>query len=266
MNLSPGLDFETRLFAKPDAAMLLVEELRRKNYVCKPIAMGTNTDPYQPVEKEMRITRSILKVLAAAGHPFTITTKSALVLRDLDIIAPLARKKLVAVGISVTSLDHRLSRLMEPRASAPQRRLEAIETLSAAGIPVILQLAPVIPAINDPEMEAIMTEARMRGATSAIYIPVRLPLEVAPLFRAWLEEHFPDRAGKVMKLVQSMRGGRDNDPDFGSRMRGSGPYADLLKRRFDMMVRKLGFSGRKYDLATRHFKPPRKTGDQLDLF
>ncbi|MEH6402300.1 MAG: PA0069 family radical SAM protein [Sneathiella sp.] len=265
-NLSPGLDFETKLFAKPNAAELLTKEIRKKNYICKPIALGTNTDPYQPIEKQRRITRSILKVLAAAKHPFTITTKSDLVLRDLDILAPLAEKKLVAVGISVTSLDHKLSRVMEPRASAPKKRLNTIAALSEAGIPVVAQIAPVIPAINDMELEKIMQTTREYGATSAIYLMVRLPFEVSDLFKAWLAEHFPDRADKVMKLVRSIREGKENDPNFGSRMRGQGPYADMIERRFVLASKKLGFSKRKYNLATHHFKKPIICGDQLDLF
>ncbi|MBL4740006.1 MAG: PA0069 family radical SAM protein [Sneathiella sp.] len=265
-NLSPGLDFETKLFAKPNAAELLTKEIRKKNYICKPIALGTNTDPYQPIEKQRKITRSVLKTLAAAQHPFTITTKSDLVLRDLDILAPLAAKKLVTVGISVTSLDLKLSRLMEPRASTPQKRLNAIRSLSDAGIPVVAQIAPVIPAINDTELEKIMQTTREYGAKSAIYLMVRLPHEVSELFNFWLFEHFPDRADKVMKLIRSIRDGKENDPNFGSRMRGKGPYADMIERRFVLASKKLGFSKRKYDLATHHFKAPVISGDQLDLF
>jgi len=265
-NLSAGLDFETKLFAKPNAAELLVKEIRKKNYICKPIALGTNTDPYQPIEKQRKITRSILKTLSAAQHPFTITTKSDLVLRDLDILVPLAKKNLVSVGISVTSLDHKLSRLMEPRASTPNNRLNAITKLSQAGIPVVTQIAPVIPAINDTELEKIMQTTRDCGAKSAIYLMVRLPHEVSELFKAWLAEHFPDRAEKVMKLVRSIRDGKENDPNFGSRMRGQGPYADMIERRFVLASKKLGFSKRKYNLATHHFKAPIVSGDQLDLF
>jgi len=265
-NLSAGLDFETKLFAKPNAAELLVKEIRKKNYICKPIALGTNTDPYQPIEKQRKITRSILKTLSAAQHPFTITTKSDLVLRDLDILVPLAKKNLVSVGISVTSLDHKLSRLMEPRASTPNNRLNAITKLSQAGIPVVTQIAPVIPAINDTELEKIMQTTRDCGAKSAIYLMVRLPHEVSGLFKAWLAEHFPDRAEKVMKLVRSIRDGKENDPNFGSRMRGQGPYADMIERRFVLASKKLGFSKRKYNLATHHFKAPIVSGDQLDLF
>ncbi|MBL4906482.1 MAG: PA0069 family radical SAM protein [Sneathiella sp.] len=266
MNLSPGLDFESKLFAKPNAAELLAKEISKKGYECKPIALGTNTDPYQPIEREYRYTRAILKVLAAAKHPFTITTKSDLVLRDLDILAPLASKRLVTVGISVTSLDNKLSRLMEPRASAPHKRMNAIQRLSEAGIPVVAQIAPIIPAINDMELENIMKTAKEKGAKSAIYLLVRLPFEVSDLFIAWLTEHFPDRADKVMNLIRSMRGGKENDPNFGSRMRGCGPYADLIERRFLLQSKKLKLSKRKYDLATHHFKVPPKQGDQLDLF
>lgn len=266
MNLSPGLDFESKLFAKPNGAELLAKEIGKKGYECKPIALGTNTDPYQPIEKKYQYTRAALKVLAASKHPFTITTKSDLVLRDLDILKPLASKRLVAVGISVTSLDHRLSRQMEPRASAPHKRLKAIETLAKAGIPVVVQIAPVIPAINDMELEKIMQAAKDHGATAATYLLVRLPFEVSDLFRDWLIQHFPDRADKVMNIIRSMRGGKDNDPNFGTRMRGSGPYADLIDRRFNLQMRKLNFKSRKYDLATHHFKPAPNHGDQLDMF
>lgn len=266
LNLSPGLDFETKLFAKPNAADLLIKEIRKKGYVCKPIALGTNTDPYQPIERHQKLTRSIIKTLAGAQHPFTITTKSDLVLRDIDILAPLAAKNLIAVGISVTSLDHTLSRLMEPRASTPSKRLNAIKKLSEAGIPVVAQIAPIIPAINDAELEQIMQATRDKGASSALYLMVRLPFEVSDLFKSWLSEHFPDRAEKVMNLIRSIRDGKENDPNFGSRMRGQGPYADLIDRRFTLATKKLGFSKRKHNLATHHFKAPQVSGDQLDLF
>ncbi|MBL4666451.1 MAG: PA0069 family radical SAM protein [Sneathiella sp.] len=266
MDLSAGLDFETKLFAKPNAASLLRKTLSHKNYTCKPIALGTNTDPYQPIEKKFKITRSILEVLAETKHPFTITTKSDLVLRDIDIISAAAKENLACVCISVTSLDNKLSRLMEPRASAPHKRLKAIETLASAGIKVIVQIAPVIPAINDMEIEQIMEAAKESGASQAIYIPVRLPHEVSDLFKGWLEKHYPDRARKVMKLIRSMRGGRDNDPDFNKRMRGSGPYADLIRMRFQKSARRLNLEKRMYDLDSRLFQAPVNPGDQLNLF
>ncbi len=266
MDLSPGLDFESQLFAKPDAAALLEKALSAPSYQCQPIAFGTNTDPYQPIEKDYGITRQLLSLLARCKHPFTITTKSDLVLRDLDILAPLAKENLTCVSISLTSLDNRLSRLMEPRASAPHKRLAAIRKLSEAGIRVIVQIAPVIPAINDMEIERILAAAKENGAAQATHIPIRLPLEVAPLFRDWLAKHYPDRASKVMKLIQSIRGGKDYDSRFGQRMRGSGPYADLIRSRFTKAARDHGFKGRKYDLATDLFEPPSKPSNQMSLF
>jgi len=266
MNLSSGVDFETKLFAKPDAATLLQTEISKRNYVCRPIAFGTNTDPYQPIEKRLQITRSIIKMLSEYCHPFTITTKSALITRDIDILTPMATRRMTCVGISITSLDHTLSRRMEPRASSPAKRLQAIEELSKAGIPVVLQLAPVIPAINDMEMEKILTTARNAGASQAIFLPIRLPFEVKDLFRNWLETHFKDRADKVMTQITSMRGGRQNDPRFGHRMRGSGPYAEIMHQRFTKLSQKLGYHGRKYNLDCSHFIPPQKPTNQLNLF
>ena len=222
-DLSPGLDFETRLFAKPDAAMLLRVELSKPSYVCAPIAMGTNTDPYQPVERDWRITRGCIEVLAETNHPLMITTKSDRVTRDLDLLGPMAAKGLVSVMMSITSLNPKIAMTLEPRAPAPRRRLAAVRALADAGVPVQVSIAPLIPAITDHETEAILAAAASAGARSASFIPVRLPHEVAPLFRAWLDTHFPDRAGKVMRMIQSIRGGeRDNDPRFGERMRGSG--------------------------------------------
>ncbi|MFT6558775.1 PA0069 family radical SAM protein [Sneathiella sp.] len=266
MDLSPGLDFESKLFEKPNAPDLLWNELGRSQYECAPIALGTNTDPYQPIEKDRRITREILKVLAKTKHPFTITTKSDLVLRDLDILQPLAKQRLVTVGISLTSLNNRLSRTMEPRASAPHKRLKAIRKLSDAGIPVVAQMAPVIPAVNDMEMEQILKAAKENGASDAIYLLLRLPREVSPLFRDWLQEHFPDRAAKVMSLIQSMRKGSDYDPDFRTRMRGQGAYADLIANRFTLACRKYGLKKRKHDLATDLFKKPTGPINQYSLF
>lgn len=266
MNLSPGLDFESRLFAKPDAADLLENELRQPNYICRPIAMGTNTDPYQPIEQQYRITRNILKVLLAADHPVMITTKSASILNDLDILVPLAKKGLLSVGVSVTTLDPRLARKMEPRASTPVKRLKAIKTLSAAGIPTIAQVAPVIPALNDAEMEEILERATAAGATGAVYILLRLPGEVAELFADWLAEHYPDGASRILKLVRSTRDGKMYQPDFKQRMIGTGPYAAMINRRFQLACRHLKLNRRKYNLRTDLFRKPIRTGDQLDLF
>ena len=231
-DLSPGLDFETKLFAKPDAAALLRDELARKNYSVAPIAMGTNTDPYQPIEKDWRITRQVLEVLVETRHPTFITTKSDRILRDIDLLADLARDNLVAVMISVTTLDPKVARTLEPRSPHPERRLEAIAQLAQAGIPVSANMSPIIPAINDHEIDSVVARVAAAGARDINYILVRLPFEVAPLFRAWLDAHFPDRAAKVMAIIREMRGGRDNDPNFHSRMRAQGPWADLLRTRF----------------------------------
>ncbi|CAN5199426.1 PA0069 family radical SAM protein [soil metagenome] len=261
-DLSPGLDFETKLIAKPTAPALLRKELAKRGYVVQPIAMGTNTDPYQPIETEWRITRGCIELLAEYRHPLLITTKSDRVLRDIDLLAPMAAQGLVAVGISVTSLDPILSSTMEPRAASPAKRLAAIRALSAAGVPVHACLSPIVPAINDHEIEALAAAATQSGPIGISNIPVRLPHEVAPLFRAWLDAHFPDRADKVMHIIQSIRGGRDNDPRFGSRMRGEGPYADLIRMRMDKARRRHGLIGRRIALRTDLFVPP---GDQLQL-
>ena len=241
-DLSPGLDFETKLFAKPNAAELLRKTLAKPGYKVAPIAMGTNTDPYQPIEARYRITRSILEVCLEAGHPVTITTKSARVVRDLDLLEQLARRNLTAVSISVTSLDPRLSLLLEPRASSPSKRLEALEKLAAAGVPAHVSVAPVIPAITDRFIEDILEEAAARGVKSASWIMLRLPHEVAPLVREWLEVHFPDRAGKVMHTVQSMREGKDNDPGFFTRMKPLGVWADVFRGRFRIACKRLGLN------------------------
>lgn len=256
LDLSPGLDFETRLFAKPDAAALLKAELARPGYVCDPIALGTNTDPYQPIEREYRITRSILEVLHGCRHPVSIVTKSAMVERDIDLLADLARDRLVRVFLSVTTLDHDLARRMEPRASAPRRRLEAVARLAGAGIPVGVMVAPVIPQINDHDLEAILEAAAQHGATSAGWIMLRLPHEVKELFRDWLAAHYPLRADHVMSLVRQIRGGRDNDPEFGSRMRGRGAFADLIAARFRLAARRLGLDGDRTPLERSLFRPP----------
>jgi DNA repair photolyase len=264
-DLSPGIDFETKLFAKPDAAMLLRAELMKPNYRCAAIAMGTNTDPYQPVERHWRITRACIEVLAETDHPLMITTKSDRVIRDLDLLAPMAAKGLVSVMISVTSLDPKIAMTLEPRAPSPRKRLAAIKALSEAGIPVQVSISPLIPAITDHETEAILDAAAAAGARSASFIPVRLPHEVAPLFRAWLDEHYPDRASKVMSMIQSIRGGdRDNDPQFGTRMRGSGPWYDLMRTRFKIACRRHGLDGPRIMLRADLFRPPE--GAQRRLF
>lgn len=263
-DLSPGLDFETKLFAKPDAPALLRETLAKRGYVCQPIAFGTNTDPYQPIEAEWRITRGCIEVLSECDHPITITTKSDRVTRDIDLLAPMAAKGLAAVMVSVTSLDPKVARTVEPRAPHPERRLAAVAKLRAAGIPVYVSLSPVIPQITDGEMEHIMERAAEAGALGCFYLPVRLPHEVAPLFRAWLDTHFPDRAGKVMATIQSIRGGRDNDPNFHTRFRGQGPWAELLRTRFKRAARRYGLDKEYIPLRRDLFRPP--AGAQGELF
>ena len=264
-DLSPGLDFETRLFAKRDAPTLLRAELARRGYRPAPIAMGTNTDPYQPIEERWRITRGIIEVLLAARHPFTITTKSDRVLRDLDLLGPAAEQGLVAVCLSVTSLDPKVARTLEPRAPRPEKRLAAIAKLIAAGVPAYASLAPVVPAVTDHEMEAIVARVAEAGARGAFFLPVRLPHEVAPLFREWLDAHFPDRAAKVMAIIHSLRGGRDNDPGFFTRMRGEGPWAALLQTRFAAACRKHGLRNERFELRTDLFVAPERESDQLRL-
>ncbi len=262
-NLSPGLDFETKLFAKPDAAVLLAKELAKPGYRCAPIAMGTNTDPYQPIEAHYRITRSVLEVLAAHDHPVVITTKSARIVRDLDLLGPMAAKKLAAVMMSVTTLDPELARRMEPRASAPRRRIDAIRQLVAAGVPTSISVSPIVPAITDHEIEAIVAAGADAGARAAFSIVVRLPHEVAPLFREWLAVHYPDRAAKVMAMISAMRGGRDNDPNFFDRFRPKGAYAAALQARFRLACRKHGMNADRLELRTDLFRVPT---DQLSLF
>ncbi|MFZ0499772.1 MAG: PA0069 family radical SAM protein [Steroidobacteraceae bacterium] len=265
MGLSAGLDFETRLFYKKDAGKVLEEELAKPGYVCKPITLGANTDPYQPIERRMRVTREILEVLTRCRHPVTIITKSALVLRDLDLLADLAKDGLAGVGVSITTLDVELKRLMEPQAASPRARLEAVNRLTVAGVPTGVMVAPVIPALTDHEMEAILEAAAAAGARWAGYVLLRLPYEVKDLFREWLAAHYPDRAGHVMSLVQQMRGGRDYDSAFGTRMRGTGPLAELLRSRFQMACRRLGLGkGRHQPPSTALFRPPR-SGPQLTL-
>ncbi len=255
-DLSPGIDFETKLFAKPDAAALLRTELMKPSYRAAPLAMGTNTDPYQPIERDWRITRACIEVLAETNHPLMITTKSDRVMRDIDLLAPMAAKGLVSVMISVTSLDPKIAMTLEPRAPTPHRRIAAIKALSEAGIPVQVSISPLIPAITDHETEVILETAAEAGARSASFIPVRLPHEVALLFRAWLDAHYPDRAAKVMAMIQSIRGGdRDNDPRFGSRMRGSGPWYDLMRTRFIIACRKHGLNKARVVLRSDLFEP-----------
>jgi DNA repair photolyase len=266
LGLSPGLDFESRLFYKPQAAALLTAELRKKGYVCRPIALGSNTDPYQPVERRLGVTRSILEVLRDFRHPVTIVTKSALIRRDLDILSEMAKDRLAVVTISVTSLDRGLARVMEPRAATPERRLEAIAALAAAGVPTGVLSAPMIPALNDSEMEQILERAREAGATAAGYTLLRLPLELKALFREWLERHFPNKAAHVLSLVAQAHGGRLYDSAWSKRMSGTGPYADMLRVRFDRACRKLGFNQRTIDrLDTTRFRAPPQKGDQLTL-
>jgi DNA repair photolyase len=238
--------------------------LSQPGYEVAPIALGTNTDPYQPIEENWRITRSILELLLETRHPFTITTKSDRVVRDLDIIGPAARLGIAAVAISVTSLDPKVHRTLEPRAPAPRKRLAAIKTLCEAGVPTFASISPVIPQITDHELEAIVAAAAEAGARGATYIPVRLPFEVAPLFRAWLDEHYPERAAKVMATIRSIRGGRDNDPNFFGRMRGEGPWAQLIRTRFEIACRKHNLPSLKIPLRRDLFEPPQ--GDQLRLF
>ncbi|TCL75850.1 DNA repair photolyase [Rhizobium sp. BK251] len=265
MGLSAGLDFESKLFAKPDAPKLLERELAKPGYKARVIAIGTNTDPYQPIEKEWRIMRQTLEVLNKASHPVSIVTKSALVMRDIDILKELASRNLVRVSLSVTTLDRKLARTMEPRAATPTRRLEAIQALSEAGIPTSVMAAPMIPALNDHELERILEAAKAAGAQEAGYVILRLPLEVSPLFRDWLLQNYPHRYQHVMSLVRSMRGGKDYDAEFGKRMKGAGPYAWQISRRFELAVKRLGLTRRSIQLRDDLFVPPDGSGVQLSL-
>ncbi|WKL41762.1 PA0069 family radical SAM protein [Sinorhizobium meliloti] len=265
MGLSAGLDFEAKLFAKPDAPRLLERELAKPDYKLRPIAIGTNTDPYQPIEKEWRIMRQILEVLKEANHPVMIVTKSAMVTRDIDLLAPMAEKGLARVGISVTTLDRKLARSMEPRASTPTKRLEALRAISEAGIPAGVLVAPIIPALNDHEIERVLDPAKSAGASDASYVLLRLPLEVSPLFRDWLLRNYPDRYRHVMSLIRSMRGGKDYDAEFGKRMKGSGPYAWQIGRRFELAAKRLGLNLTRRQLRSDLFVPPLGMGVQLSL-
>ncbi len=267
LNLSAGIDFETKLFAKTNAAELLRKELAKPGYVCSPINLGANTDPYQPIERRYRITRSIVEVLAEHNHPFTIVTKNALVERDIDLLAPLSAKKLVYVFVSITALDNRLASTLEPRASAPHRRLKAIAALNAAGIPCGVMVAPIIPMVTDRYLEKILDAAAQAGARSAGYTVVRLPHEVKDLFREWLALHVPERAAHVMSLIQQMRGGRDNDARFGSRMRGEGAFADLIRQRFRLACQRHGINAARDTTLDRSlFRVPRASSSQGSLF
>ena len=266
LGLSPGLDFESKLFAKPDAAALLEKELAAANYEPKTIAIGTNTDPYQPIERDSKIMRGILEVLERASHPVGIVTKSALVTRDIDILARMAKRNLAKVAISVTTLDAKLARSMEPRASTPMKRLEALRQLSDAGIPTTVMVAPVIPALNDMEIERILDAAAHAGVREASYVLLRLPLEVRDLFREWLMANYPDRYRHVFTLIRDMRGGRDYDSQWETRMKGTGPMAWMIGRRFEIACTRLGLNKRRTKLTTDHFARPKRNGEQLSLF
>jgi len=267
LNLSPGLDFETKLRAKSNLAEVLRVELGKPGYTPKPINIGSNTDVYQPIEKRWRLTRAALEVLAECRHPFTLVTKNAMVERDIDLLAPMARDGLVQVFMSINSLDNQLAARLEPRASAPHRRIKAVRTLAEAGVPVGVLVAPIIPALNDRDMEAVLEQCADAGANSAGYTVLRLPHELKALFREWLALHAPQRAEHVMSLVQQMNGGRDYDSNFATRMRGQGVFADLLRRRFEVACRRHGF-GRAWELTldTSRFVPPRKASPQGQLF
>lgn len=265
LNLSPGLDFETKLFAKRNAADLLAKELRAKSYVCQPLALGANTDAYQPVERTEGITRRVLEVCRDFNQPVSIITKSALILRDLDILAPMAAEGLASVAISVTTLDRDLARVMEPRASTPPRRLETIRALTEAGVPVAVLASPMIPALNDHELEAILEAAAGAGARAASYILLRLPLEIATLFEEWLRTHVPNRADRVLSLMRQSRDGALYRSGFGTRMKGTGPYAELLRHRFKLACRKHGLGDRSWRLDCSRFRVPPAAGDQLSL-
>jgi DNA repair photolyase len=266
LGLSPGLDFESKLFVKPEAADLLEKELAAPGYEPRVIAIGTNTDPYQPIERKYQVMRRILEVLDRAGHPVGIVTKSALVLRDLDILARMAERKLAKVALSVTTLDPELARRMEPRAATPMRRLEALRRLTQAGVPTTVMVAPVIPALNDMEIERILDIAHAAGVREAGYVLLRLPLEVRDLFREWLKEHYPDRESHVFKLVRDMRGGKDYDSKWFERQKGRGPYAWMIGRRFELACEKLGMNEKRTSLSTAHFRKPKPNSAQLSLF
>jgi DNA repair photolyase len=266
LGLSPGLDFETKLFYKDNAAQLLATELSKTSYRPRLIALGANTDPYQPIEKKLGVTRSILSVLNEFNHPVAIVTKSALVERDIDILSAMAGRNLARVFVSITTLDHEISRHLEPRTSAPARRMQAVRALTSAGIPAGVMVAPVIPALTDKDIETVLEAAKENGAESAAYILLRLPFEVKTLFAEWLQQHFPQRASHVMSIIRQMRGGKDNDPNFGSRMHGEGEFANLLKKRFDIACQRLGLNQERRALDNSQFKVPAPSTGQLSLF
>jgi DNA repair photolyase len=259
LGLSPGLDFESRIYAKIDAPELLRQELAKKSYIPEPIALGVNTDAYQPCERELRLTRRLLEVLSECEHPVALITKSSLIERDIDLLRDMAAKRLVAAAVTITTLDHSISRTLEPRAAAPARRLRVIRALSDAGIPVGVSVAPIIPFVTEPELEKVLAAAAEAGAINAGYVVLRLPWEVSPLFRQWLEAHFPERAQRVMNRVREMRGGKDYDASFGKRMHGEGVWADMIRQRFEKCVARMGLgvrSGRFSSLDTSRFRPP----------
>jgi len=266
LGLSPGLDFETKLLARPNAAQVLERELRARHYKVAPLAIGTNTDPYQPIENRYEITRSCLAVLSAFSHPVAIVTKGAMIERDLDILAPMAARGLVRVGISVTTLDAGLSRRMEPRAPSPGRRLQTIGRLRDAGVPVRLMISPIVPGLSDHEIEALLATGKQAGAEVASWIMLRLPREVSVLWQEWLAEHEPDKAPRVMARLREMHGGRDYDPRWGHRMRGQGHYADMVAQRFRAAARRLGMDREVPQLRCDLFSVPLQAGDQLALF
>ncbi|MFQ5660968.1 MAG: PA0069 family radical SAM protein [Gammaproteobacteria bacterium] len=266
LDLSPGIDFETKLFAKTNAPGLLQKELGKPGYRCRTIAFGTNTDPYQPIERRYCIMRRLIELLSDCRHPLSIVTKSSLVERDRDLLAPMAEQGLVKVFLSITTLDNSLARRMEPRSGAPQRRLQTLSRLSAAGIPTGVLFAPVIPGLNDTEMESILEKSAAAGAESAGYVMLRLPREIKQLFQEWLERHEPLKAKHVMNMIRDIRDGKDNDPAFYSRMRGSGVYAQMIRRRFEHTCKKAGLNGKERQLVTERFKPPPMPGGQQSLF
>ncbi|MGI9481400.1 MAG: PA0069 family radical SAM protein [Hyphomicrobiales bacterium] len=266
MGLSPGLDFESKLFVKLNAAELLRKELSAPGYEPKAIVLGTNTDPYQPIERRYRVTRQILEVLQEFNHPVGIVTKSAVVLRDLDILQPMAEQNLVKVAISVTTMKPEIARKMEPRAASPTKRLQALEVLSASGVPTCVMVAPIVPAINDTEIEEILNAASVTGTREAGYVMLRLPLELRELFREWLADEFPDAASRCMSLLKSTRKGKDYDSTWGQRMTGTGPYAWSIGRRFEITAKRLGFNEKRLKLTRNLFIRPPQSGEQLQLF
>ena len=265
LGMSPGQDFETRLLMKPDAALLLRQELARPGYKPRVIALGTNTDPYQPIERHYGITRQILEVLDETSHPVGIVTKGALIGRDVDILGRMAQRRLARTYISITTLDGKLARSMEPRAASPAKRLKAVEALARAGVPVGVMFAPIIPGLNDAEMESVLAAARDAGAQTAGYVLLRLPLEIKALFQEWLEAAVPDRARRIMTLVRDCRGGRDYDSEWGTRLKGSGPFADMVARRFALACRRYGLDRRSWELDCTQFVKPSADSDQMTL-